>query len=283
MTETPAHSQLTQAEFDQSGRILSGHGRTLVMGILNVTPDSFSDGGRFDTLERALSQALLMAQEGADLIDIGAESTRPGHEPVSAATEIQRLVPVLEALKTRINCPISVDTMKAPVAEAALKAGATIINDVWGFRRDPRLAQLAAKADAAVVLMHNRETIDPTIDIVADMLAFLEGSLKLALDAGIPRARIALDPGIGFGKTLEQNLQALAAVSKLKALGCAVLVGASRKSMIGKIIPSETDERVPGTIALHTAAILKGADIVRVHDVKEAVQAARVADRLRDL
>ena len=131
--------------------------------------------------------------------------------------------------------------------------------------------------------MHNRETIDPTIDIVADMLAFLEGSLKLALDAGIPRARIALDPGIGFGKTLEQNLQALAAVSKLKALGCAVLVGASRKSMIGKIIPSETDERVPGTIALHTAAILKGADIVRVHDVKEAVQAARVADRLRDL
>lgn len=276
-------SGMTQQDFDRGARQWTGHGRTLVMGILNVTPDSFSDGGRFDTLERALSQALLMAQEGADLIDIGAESTRPGHEPVSAATEIQRLVPVLEALKTRINCPISVDTMKAPVAEAALKAGATIINDVWGFRRDPRLAQLAAKADAAVVLMHNRETIDPTIDIVADMLAFLEGSLKLALDAGIPRARIALDPGIGFGKTLEQNLQALAAVSKLKALGCAVLVGASRKSMIGKIIPSETDERVPGTIALHTAAILKGADIVRVHDVKEAVQAARVADRLRDL
>ncbi len=274
---------LTQQDFDHGARHWSGRGRTLVMGILNVTPDSFSDGGRFDTLERAVSQAVLMAKEGADLIDIGAESTRPGHEPVSAATEIQRLVPVLAALKGRITCPISVDTMKAPVAEAALNAGATVINDVWGFRRDPRLAKLAAESGAAVVLMHNRETIDPTIDIVADMLAFLDASLKLALDAGVPRARIALDPGIGFGKTLEQNLEALAAVSKLKTLGCAVLVGASRKSMIGKIIPSETDERLPGTIALHTAAILKGADIVRVHDVKEAVQAARVADRLRDL
>jgi dihydropteroate synthase len=173
--------------------------------------------------------------------------------------------------------------MKAPVAEAALAHGATIINDVWGFKRDPRLAPLAAKHKAAVVLMHNRETIDPTIDIVDDMLRFLESSLKDALAAGVSRDVIALDPGIGFGKTLEQNLEALAAVPRLKDLGSAVLVGASRKSMIGKIIPSETDERLPGTIALHTAAILKGADVIRVHDVKEAVQAARVTDRLRGL
>lgn len=274
---------MTQKDFDTGGRRLGGHGRSLVMGILNVTPDSFSDGGRFNEVERAVAQALRMAEEGADIIDIGAESTRPGHEPVSAATEIARLSPVLEALRGRINCPISVDTMKAPVAEAALRLGATIINDVWAFSRDPRLAPLAAEQGAAIVLMHNRETIDPTIDIVEDMLRFLDAALKRALDAGVPQEKITLDPGIGFGKTLEQNLEALISISKLKELGCAVLVGASRKSMIGKIIPSETDERLPGTIALHTAAILKGADVIRVHDVKEAVQAARVADRLRGL
>lgn len=253
------------------------------MGILNVTPDSFSDGGRFNDVDHAVAQAMRMAEEGADIIDIGAESTRPGHEPISASTEIARLIPVLEALRGRITCPISVDTMKAPVAEAAVAHGATIINDVWGFKRDPRLAPLAAKHNAAVVLMHNRETIDPTIDIVEDMLRFLDASLKEALAAGVSRDVIALDPGIGFGKTLEQNLEALVAVPRLKDLGSAVLVGASRKSMIGKIIPSETDERLPGTIALHTAAILKGADVIRVHDVKEAVQAARVTDRLRGL
>ncbi len=265
------------------GRRLTGYGRSLVMGILNVTPDSFSDGGRFNNVDHAVAQAIRMAEEGADIIDIGAESTRPGHEPISASTEIARLTPVLEALRGRINCPISVDTMKAPVAEAALAHGATIINDVWGFKRDPRLAPLAAKYKAAVVLMHNRDTIDPTIDIVEDMLRFLDASLKEALAAGVSRDVIALDPGIGFGKTLEQNLEALAAIPRLKDIGCAILVGASRKSMIGKIIPSETDERLPGTIALHTAAILKGADVIRVHDVKEAVQAARVTDRLRGL
>ena len=253
------------------------------MGILNVTPDSFSDGGRFNDVGHAVAQAMRMAEEGADIIDIGAESTRPGHEPISASTEIARLIPVLEALRGRITCPISVDTMKAPVAEAALAHGATIINDVWGFKRDPRLAPLAAKHRVAVVLMHNRETIDPTINIVDDMLRFLDASLKEALAAGVSRDVIALDPGIGFGKTLEQNLEAIAAVPRLKDLGCSVLVGASRKSMIGKIIPSETDERLPGTIALHTVAILKGADVIRVHDVKEAVQAARVTDRLRGL
>lgn len=272
---------ITQDSFDARDRHWVGHGRTLVMGILNVTPDSFSDGGRFDQLDHAVAQAVQMAHDGADIIDIGAESTRPGHEPISAATEIARLRPVLDALKGNIPCPISVDTMKAPVADVALSLGARIINDVWGFRRDPRLATLAAETGAAVVLMHNRETIDPTINIIDDILTFLDQSITIALKAGVPREKIAVDPGIGFGKTLEQNLEAIAALSRLTTLGCAILVGASRKSMIGKIIPSETGERLPGTLALHTAAILNGAAVIRVHDVKEAVQAARVTDRVR--
>jgi len=274
---------LDQQQFDHADRRMGGYGRTLVMGILNVTPDSFSDGGRFDSVERAVAQALYMVEAGADFLDIGAESTRPGHEPVSADEEIRRLLPVLEALQEQVTRPISVDTTKAKVAEAALLAGASIVNDVWGFQRDHALADRAAAHGAGVVLMHNRENVDPSIDIIDDMLRFLDTSLALALNAGIPLERIALDPGIGFGKTLEQNLAAIAGLDRLMTLGCPLLVGASRKSMIGKIIPSTTDERLPGTIAIHTAAILKGADIIRVHDVKEAVQAARVTDRLKDL
>ncbi len=274
---------LTQSIFDEGGRRLGGYGRTLVMGILNVTPDSFSDGGRFDSAERAVTHALRMVGEGADILDIGAESTRPGHQQVEADLEIARLRPVLEALKGHVNCPISVDTTKATVAEAALKVGVTIINDVWGFQKDRALADVVAAYDAGVVLMHNREEIDPLIDIMDDMVRFLEVSLAIAVKAGIPTASISLDPGIGFGKTLEQNLAAIAQLDRLKALGFPVLVGASRKSMIGKIIASTTDERLPGTLALHTAAMLRGADIIRVHDVKEAVQAARVTDRLKDI
>jgi len=274
---------LDQQHFDRADRRMGGYGRTLVMGILNVTPDSFSDGGRFDSVERAVAQALLMVEAGADFLDIGAESTRPGHEPVSVDVEIGRLLPVLEALQGVVKCPISVDTTKAQVAEAALRVGASIVNDVWGFQKDHALADRAAAHGAGVVLMHNRENVDASIDIIDDMLRFLDTSLALALNAGIPLERIALDPGIGFGKTLEQNLAAIAGLDRLKILGCPLLVGASRKSMIGKIIPSTTDERLPGTIAIHTAAILKGADIIRVHDVKEAVQAARVTDRLKDL
>ena len=273
---------LDQTRFDASGRRLGGYGRTLVMGVLNVTPDSFSDGGRFATVDRAVAQAVAMAEAGADILDIGAESTRPGHQPVSAEVECERMLPVFDALRGWISCPISVDTMKAEVALAALRAGASIVNDVWGFRHDPTLAGVAAEQGAAVILMHNRASIDPEIDIIDDMLRFLEGSVELALRAGVALERIALDPGIGFGKTLEQNLAAVTQVRRLKALGFPVLVGASRKSMIGKIMPSETDDRLPGTIAIHTAAILKGADLIRVHDVAEAVQAARVADRLKD-
>jgi len=279
----PAMDFLTQQSFDAADRRLGGYGRTLVMGILNVTPDSFSDGGRFDQVERAVRHAVEMMQQGTDILDIGAESTRPGYEAISADTEISRLIPVLDALRGRVSCPISVDTTKAKVAEAALAAGATIVNDVWGFQKDPALAEITAASGASVVLMHNRAEIDPMIDIIDDMLRFLEKSLRIAEKAGISLNRISLDPGIGFGKTLEQNLTAITHLSRLKILGCPLLVGASRKSMIGKIIESTTDERLPGTLALHTAAILKGADIIRVHDVKEAVQAARVADRLKEL
>jgi dihydropteroate synthase len=260
---------------------MGGYGRTLVMGILNVTPDSFSDGGRFDALDKALSHAQKLIGEGADFLDIGAESTRPGHQPVSDTEEIARLLPVLNALKGRISCPISVDTTKAKVAEKALQNGASVVNDIWGFQKDPAMAAVAADYQAGIVLMHNRTEIDPTLDIVADMLAFLDQSIRLAVKAGNGLEKIAIDPGIGFGKSFEQNLVALSNLSRLKALGVPILVGASRKSMIGKIIESTPDERLPGTIAAHTVAILNGSEIIRVHDVKDAVQAARVADRLK--
>jgi len=274
---------LTHEIFDGSGRSMGGYGRTLVMGILNVTPDSFSDGGRFNAVDEAVGRALSLFDDGADIIDIGAESTRPGHEPISADAEIERLIPVLEALNGVIKCPVSVDTTKVQVAKAAFEVGAAIINDVWGFQKDWGLADLAASREAGVVLMHNRETIDPDIDIVDDMLRFLETSLSIASRAGVALSRISLDPGIGFGKTLEQNLAAIAHLDRLKTLGCPLLVGASRKSMIGKIVPTTTDERLPGTLALHTVAMLRGADIIRVHDVKEAVQAARVTDRFKGI
>jgi len=282
MTETTLISPLTQTEFDRSGRRMAGWGRTLVMGILNVTPDSFSDGGRFDAPERAISQALRMAADGADIVDIGAESTRPGHEPVPAEEEIARLTPVLTALKDKLPCPISIDTMKAEVAEAAVALGASIINDVWGFQKDPRLADVAARHKTGVVLMHNRTMIDASLDIAEDIERFLAASLALTDKAAIPRERIALDPGIGFGKTLEQNIDGIRFVGRLAHFGTGILVGASRKSMIGKITDAPTtDERLPGTIAIHTTAILNGANIIRAHDVKEAIQAARVTDRLK--
>jgi len=275
-------NRLTQSHFDTSGRRMGGYGRTLVMGILNVTPDSFSDGGRYNAVEAAVAHALAMEQEGADIIDIGAESTRPGHTKIDTATELARIMPVIEALRGRVAVPISIDTTKAAVADEALRAGASIVNDIWGLVADPRLAELAARHEAGLVVMHNREEIDASIDIVADLKNFLRQSRDRAFLAGVPQARVALDPGIGFGKTLEQNYQALAHLAELKELECPLLVGASRKSLIGKIVTSTPEERLPGTIALHTAAILNGAEIIRVHDVKEAVQAARVTDFLKE-
>jgi len=257
--------------------------RTLVMGILNVTPDSFSDGGRFATIDTALAHARRMTGEGADILDIGGESTRPGATEVPAAEEIGRVVPVIERLAAGAFPPVSIDTYKAATAEAALRTGAAIVNDVWGLQREPDIALAAAAHGAPVIVMHNRTDIDPAIDIIEDMKAFFGRSLDIALKAGIPDDHVILDPGVGFGKTFEQNLQAVARVGELKALGYPVLMGTSRKRMIGALIGPDRPvaERLFGTVASNVAAILAGADIVRVHDVAAHRDAAAVADAIR--
>lgn len=250
------------------------------MGILNVTPDSFSDGGRFENVEAARSQADALVSEGAALVDIGGESTRPGHTPVSAEEEQARILPVIRDLAPRLAVPISVDTYKASTADAALAAGARIVNDVWGLQREPDIARVAAAHGAPVMVMHNREAIDPAIDIVADMLRFFERSLDIARRAGIPDADIVLDPGIGFGKSWAQHLEALRRLPEIKALGFPVLVGVSRKSMLGRLHDAETKpvDRLIGSLSSHVLAATLGADIVRVHDVAPHVDALRVVD-----
>ena len=254
--------------------------RTLVMGILNVTPDSFSDGGRFASLEAARDQAGILVAEGAALVDIGGESTRPGHVPVSAEEEQARILPVIRDLGPRLSVPISVDTYKASTARVALEAGAAIVNDVWGLQREPDIAVVAAAHGAPVMVMHNREAIDPAIDIVADMLRFFERSLSIARRAGIADCDIVLDPGIGFGKSWAQHLEALRRLPEIRALGFPVLVGVSRKSLLGRLQDSETKpvDRLFGSIASHVLSATLGADIVRVHDVRAHVDALRIVD-----
>lgn len=252
--------------------------RALLMGIVNVTPDSFSDGGRFDRLDAAVAQARKLEADGADILDIGGESTRPGHAAVPADEEARRVIPVIEALmaenRQRI---ISIDTYKASTAQAALSAGARIVNDVWGFQRDSAIAGVTAAAGAGAVLMHNREGIDPALDIVADMMRFFTRSLAIAEAAGLPRTRIALDPGYGFGKTLEQNIDAVAAIDRIRQeFGCAVMLGLSRKSSLGVITGRAVDERLAATLAANSFGLLAGADILRVHDIAEHRDAARV-------
>ena len=266
---------------DARGRKLPVGGRTLIMGILNVTPDSFSDGGSYPTAHAALTAGLEFAAEGADIVDVGGESTRPGHEPVDAETELARVLPVIAGLAAGIKAPISVDTSKAAVAEAALKAGACIVNDVWGLAQDPDMAGVVAAHNAAAVIMHNREKVDPGLDILAELSTFFARALDRATAAGIRPDRIVLDPGIGFGKTLDQNLTILARLETFCALGFPILIGASRKSFIAKLSPSEPRDRLPGTIAANVVAAFAGAAIVRVHDVAAHVQALRIADAVR--
>lgn len=252
-----------------------------VMGILNVTPDSFSDGGLWTERDAALRQAGRMAEEGAAIIDIGGESTRPGHTPVSAEDEAARVLPIVEAVKRETGLPVSIDTYKAEVARAALEAGADMVNDIWGLRRDGgEMAALIAGTGAACCLMHNRERAEYA-DFMADMLSDLRETLAIADRAGIARSSIVLDPGIGFGKTYEQNLIAMNRLDELLAFGCPVLLAASRKSVIGLTLDLPADERMEGTIATTVAGVLRGAAFVRVHDVKENLRAARMALAIR--
>ncbi len=253
-------------------------GRPAVMGVLNVTPDSFSDGGRFLEPSPALERARRMVAEGADVLDIGAELSRPygGAVAVPAEEEIRRLAPVLPAAAA-LGTPISIDTMKAKVAAWAIACGAAVVNDVWGLQRDSDLARVCAEHAVPVIIMHNRESADPSIDIMADIVAFLSRSLEIAARAGIARERIVLDPGIGFGKTPEQSIAVIARLAELKSFGLPLLVGASRKRFIDRISPAPPDQRLGGSIAAHLAAAASGAAIIRAHDVAETVQALRVA------
>jgi dihydropteroate synthase len=266
---------------DARGLPLKLGGRTLVMGVINMTPDSFSDGGLYADAGAAVRAGLRMIEEGADIVDVGGESTRPGYVAVDAGEELKRALPVIAGLVEKTDIPVSIDTYKAAVAEAALKEGARIINDVWGLQRDPDMARVVAAAGAAVVIMHNRERVEPTIDILEDIRAFFVNSLARARAAGIREDRIVLDPGIGFGKTLEQNLSVLARLDELHEFGFPLLLGTSRKSFIGRLSPSEPRERLPGTVAANTFAVLARVAILRVHDVAAQVQALRVAEAIR--
>jgi dihydropteroate synthase len=255
--------------------------RTYVMGIVNVTPDSFSGDGLGNDREAAVAQGLRMVGEGAVMLDVGGESTRPGHVPVTATEEIARTEQVVRRLSSESDVPVSIDTYKLEVAVVAVAAGATIINDVWGLTRSPGLADLAARHECALVLMHNQDGTDYAGDLMSEVKRFLQASVDAALAAGVPRERILIDPGIGFGKTADQNWEVMRRLPELRDLGQPVLVGTSRKSFIGKLLDVPADERLAGTAATVTAAILRGADVVRVHDVREMMRVARVADRMK--
>jgi dihydropteroate synthase len=241
----------------------------VLMGILNVTPDSFSDGGRHFDPGAAVARAKAMVAEGAAIVDIGGESTRPGHLPISAEEELWRVAPVLEALAQDFDAPISIDTGKAQVAREATRLGASVINDVWGLQRDPGMADAVADTGSAVVIMHNRERADASIDILDDVERFFDRSLNLAAGAGVPFSRILLDPGIGFGKTPEQNHACIWNLDRFRRSGAPILIGLSRKSFLGRITGASVEMRLPGTLAADTVALMRGASVLRVHDVVE--------------
>lgn len=259
---------------------------TLIMGILNVTPDSFSDGGLFSDVEIAVEHAERMVSEGAHIIDVGGESSRPGADPVSTEVEMDRVLPVIEQLAKRIEVPISIDTYKSSVARRALDVGACIVNDITALQGDPHMASVAAKADVPVVLMHMRGTpenmqSDPRYDsLISEIISFLETRIQVAIDAGISPERIIIDPGIGFGKTVAHNLEIIRRLGEFKSLEKPILMGTSRKSFIGKVLGTSSDSRLEGTAATVAVSIVNGADIVRVHNVKEMARVARMADAI---
>lgn len=254
--------------------------RTYIMGILNTTPDSFSDGGNFDTVETALERVEQMIKDGADIIDIGGESTRPGHKFVEIEEEIMRVVPVIEAIRAKYDIPISIDTYKGKVAEAAIKAGANLINDVYGFKKCDYISKVAAKYDVACCLMHNRENNTYEKGIINTMIEDIKESIEIALSAGVKRENIMLDPGIGFAKTLEDNLIVMNRLEEFTVENYPILLGTSRKSMIGLTLDLPVDQRVEGTIATTVLGIAKGVSFVRVHDVKENKRAAKMTDAM---
>lgn len=263
----------------QAGKYALHFGKkTYIMGILNITPDSFSDGGDFVDIDEAVQHARQMVEEGADIIDIGGESTRPGSAEVTEEEELRRVIPVIKRLSKEIDVPISIDTYKAKVAEQAIQAGAVIVNDVWGMQKDPKMPAVVAKYQVPVIMMHNQVGTDYSRDIMEEISIFLRHSLELGLKAGVKLENMMIDPGIGFGKTAEQNMVVMARLGELNDLGCPILLGTSRKSFIGKILDLVPKERVEGTVATTVMGIIQGADIVRVHDVKENLRAAKVAD-----
>lgn len=289
-----SHSHRSNARPSVSGFVIATrHGtidmsrRTAVMGIVNVTPDSFSDGGKYFDAARAVAHGEEMARDGADLIDVGGESTRPGAQPVSAEDEIARVIPVIRGLRRKISLPISIDTMKSRVARAALDEGADLVNDISALSFDPGMASLVAAEKVPVVLMHMQGTPrtmqqSPFYrDVVEEVRTYLHSRMQFAVESGVETERIVIDPGIGFGKNLEHNLALLRGLAALTALGRPVLVGTSRKTFLGKLLDAAPEERLEGSLAAAVAAVLAGANIVRVHDVKEAVHAVRIADALR--
>jgi len=261
--------------------------RTHIMGILNVTPDSFSDGGHFYDIKQAVEQALTMEEEGADFIDVGGESTRPGSAPISENEELDRIIPVIEKLYSLLKIPISVDTYKSKVARQALEAGAKIVNDISGLHFDPEMAKIVAAYNAGIVIMHIKGTPrdmqkDPQYtDLIEEIIDYLNNGITIACKAGIKNQQIVIDPGIGFGKKLDDNFKIIKELSQFQTLNCPVLVGPSRKSFIGNTLRLPVDQRLEGTIAASTACILNGANILRVHDVKQIKRAAIITDKIK--
>lgn len=261
------------------GKEFKDSNKTYIMGILNVTPDSFSDGGKWNCIEKAVSHASAMIEEGADLIDIGGESTRPGYTRIPEEEEIGRIVPVIEEITRRFDIPVSVDTYKSTVAKAALEAGASLVNDIWGLKYDPEMAGVIADSGRACCLMHNREEAKYT-SFIEDLLKDMQETVEIAGKAGIKRENIILDPGIGFGKTYEMNLEAIRHLERLKELGFPVLLGTSRKSVIGLTLELWAEDRLEGTIATSVMAVWKGCSFIRVHDVKENKRAVQMTEAI---
>ncbi len=261
--------------------------RTHIMGVLNVTPDSFSDGGKFFKSDEAVAQGMRMAEEGADIIDVGGESTRPGSDPIPPEEELSRVIPVISSLVKRTDVPISIDTYKAEVAKRALDAGAEMINDISALRFDPQMRKIVSQYRVPVVLMHMKGTPksmqrNPSYrDVVGEITQYLKESIMLAQDSGIEKEKIIVDPGIGFGKRLKDNLNILKNLREFSILGCPILIGCSRKSFIGRTLDLQTEERLEGSLAALVVAVMNGASIVRVHDVKESRRAAAIADAIR--